>query len=98
MTAPSCSEDGGGQVGLEKEQTRADGSMLGAILAVVMGLLIETIPEFLGSENILQLGHKVGAVFVTIGVMAELAIEFWSIRIHTQLLLDFFHGATVPNR
>lgn len=73
-----ASENGDEKACLEKTIDALGTAMLFAILAVVIGLIIEYLLEFVpGTDaSLLTLCHKIGGGVVTAGVAGELVIEF----------------------
>jgi len=72
---------------LEAVIDRLDTGMLLSILAVVIGLIIEYLFEFIPKTDptLLSITHKVGGGIVTLGVSGELIIEYFHGKQETKL-------------
>ncbi|MGL5935129.1 MAG: hypothetical protein ACRCZI_05855 [Cetobacterium sp.] len=60
---------------LEKKEGRADAWMYCGMVLVLLGVVIETVPAFLGEKGILHHAHKFGGSMVALGLAIEFAAE-----------------------
>jgi hypothetical protein len=70
---------------LESTIDRLHMAMRLAILTVVVGVVIEAVAEFVDAPSTAVLLHRIGAIFVAVGVAAELGIDVWASRYETLL-------------
>ena len=61
---------------LEDKEVVAGRWMYGGMVAVLIGVIVETIPDFFGTIGILASAHRIGGSLVALGLGVEFVIEF----------------------
>jgi hypothetical protein len=60
---------------IERKEDLAGMWMIGGMLAVFAGVVIETVPEFLGTSGVLLLAHRIGGGLVASGLAVEFVVQ-----------------------